>query len=259
MTSFRLPKPLGMASDELNHPLMALQTLGGNGFGYAHTLPVTSSAPFQATPSAAHMLQSWQSPVSTRTLTLVRRSSLHPGGHYSTDPALLAAVLEDWLNDPASRQTILEMCESALGRSRGGAALASNGWLGSDLKRQLEDGLRRGELVILISRPRTGGGGGTEEADGKQGAAPAAVAAGAQTQSAPRPAKRRTWIEIELVNDQGKPVPQERYRIELPDGTIQDGILDPQGRARVSDIDPGACKITFPEIDAKEWRAAKQG
>ncbi len=63
----------------------------------------------------------------------------------------------------------------------------------------------------------------------------------------------RSWIEIELVDDAGKPVPGEKYRIELPDGTVREGTLDSQGQARVDGIDPGNCQITFPELDEATW------
>jgi type VI secretion system secreted protein VgrG len=67
--------------------------------------------------------------------------------------------------------------------------------------------------------------------------------------------KKKSWIEIELVDEDKKPVPGERYRITLPDGTtIASGTLDAKGRARVDGIDPGTCKITFPDLDKTVWR-----
>lgn len=60
-------------------------------------------------------------------------------------------------------------------------------------------------------------------------------------------------MEIELLDQAGKPVPGEDYQIELPDGSTTEGTLDSQGRARVDGIDPGNCKISFPNIDKKSW------
>ena len=69
--------------------------------------------------------------------------------------------------------------------------------------------------------------------------------------------KKKHWIEIELIDDKGKPVPGERYRITLPDGTtLAEGTLDAKGRARVDGIDPGTCKVTFPDLDAPTWKPA---
>lgn len=76
----------------------------------------------------------------------------------------------------------------------------------------------------------------------------------------PRPASvkepTKTWVEIELVDDAQKPVAHRRYRVKVPEGTVYEGSLDAQGRARISGIDPGSCEITFPEIDAREWASA---
>ena len=64
-----------------------------------------------------------------------------------------------------------------------------------------------------------------------------------------------TWIQIELVDAAGRPVPNEPYKVELPDGGIRQGNLDPAGRAYIGDIKPGQCRVSFPDIDANEWRA----
>lgn len=61
--------------------------------------------------------------------------------------------------------------------------------------------------------------------------------------------KEKTWIEIELVDTEGKPVQGERYRIELPDGAVREGRLDHQGRARVDGLEPGDCDVSFPDLD----------
>lgn len=66
--------------------------------------------------------------------------------------------------------------------------------------------------------------------------------------------KKLSWIEIELVNEEYKPVPSEKYLIELPDGTRRGGMLDSEGRARVDGIEPGTCKVSFPDRDAKDWK-----
>ena len=67
--------------------------------------------------------------------------------------------------------------------------------------------------------------------------------------------EKKNWIEIELVDDNGKPVPGEKYRVTLPDGTTMDeGALDEKGRARIDGIDPGNCKVTFPNLDKDAWK-----
>ncbi len=66
--------------------------------------------------------------------------------------------------------------------------------------------------------------------------------------------KKTSWIEIELVDAQNNPVPGEAYSITLPDGeTVAEGTLDEKGFARVDGIEPGTCKVTFPEMDGRSW------
>jgi len=85
----------------------------------------------------------------------------------------------------------------------------------------------------------------------------AAVAA-PRADSAPRgkEARERTWVEIELTDMEGNPLPRERYWIKLPDGTVREGALDTQGRAYFDDLDPGACEIRWPDLDEEATVAA---
>jgi hypothetical protein len=66
-------------------------------------------------------------------------------------------------------------------------------------------------------------------------------------------AAEKHWIEIELVDDDGKPVPNEMYVIELPDGTQRTGVTDGDGKARVGGIDPGTAKVSFPNLDKSSY------
>lgn len=64
-------------------------------------------------------------------------------------------------------------------------------------------------------------------------------------------AKKKSWIEVEILREDDSPVTGEQYKITLPDGTIADGTTDDKGLVRVSGIDPGQCKIQFPNLDGK--------
>lgn len=66
--------------------------------------------------------------------------------------------------------------------------------------------------------------------------------------------EKKSWIEIELVDEDGKPVPYEEYRLKLPDGSTVGGSLDSKGQARVEGIDPGTCKISFSNFDREAWK-----
>lgn len=61
--------------------------------------------------------------------------------------------------------------------------------------------------------------------------------------------RHRHWIEIELVGEDDKPIPNEKYKVTLPDGSIREGKLDQNGWARIEGDPAGACSVTFPELD----------
>ncbi len=72
--------------------------------------------------------------------------------------------------------------------------------------------------------------------------------------NSPKNKDKKSWIEVQLFDQDGDPVPGERYRVTLPDGTtIAEGSLDEKGFAKVKNIDPGNCKITFPRLDGRAW------
>ena len=69
--------------------------------------------------------------------------------------------------------------------------------------------------------------------------------------------KKKSWIEITLVDMEGKPVPGVRYRITPPVGDEpQEGTLNEFGQAGYYQIEPGTCKITFPDLDAEAWESS---
>jgi uncharacterized protein (DUF2345 family) len=75
---------------------------------------------------------------------------------------------------------------------------------------------------------------------------PATAPAAAPPTEAPR-----TWIEAALVDMDGQPMPGERYRITLPDGTAHEGRLDAYGRVRLDQIVAGEAVIVWPDLDAE--------
>jgi len=69
--------------------------------------------------------------------------------------------------------------------------------------------------------------------------------------------KKLTWIEIEMVDEEGKGVPGVSYEVELPDGSVAGGTLDGNGFARVEGFEEGGdCKISFPRLDKEAWEEA---
>ena len=60
------------------------------------------------------------------------------------------------------------------------------------------------------------------------------------------------WIEFNLIDDDGQPVADAKYKIKLPDGEIIEGLLDSNGTARCKNIPSGDCVIKFPEYSQEE-------
>ncbi len=65
--------------------------------------------------------------------------------------------------------------------------------------------------------------------------------------------QKKAWIEIILVDAEGKPMPGVRYRITPPGGAPVEGRLNEHGQAGLYQIEPGNCKITFPDLDKEAW------
>jgi len=63
----------------------------------------------------------------------------------------------------------------------------------------------------------------------------------------------RTWIEIQLLGEDGKGIAGEAYEIHLPGGTVLTGTLDDDGLARVDGIPAGTCQVSFPNLDKDAW------
>lgn len=66
----------------------------------------------------------------------------------------------------------------------------------------------------------------------------------------------KTWIEMEVVDDFGRPQPNHPYLCMLPDGRIETGTLDSRGRVRFDGIDPGNCVFTLTDLDQETWSKA---
>lgn len=65
--------------------------------------------------------------------------------------------------------------------------------------------------------------------------------------------KKPHWIELVMTDEANQPVVGEAYRVTLPDETVAEGSLDEKGFARIDGIEPGSCKVTFPNLDKEAW------
>lgn len=72
-------------------------------------------------------------------------------------------------------------------------------------------------------------------------------------QPAEKQKDKKAWIEIILVDMEGKPMPGVKYRITPPGGPPVEGRLNEHGQAGLYQIEPGNCKVTFPDLDKDAW------
>jgi hypothetical protein len=63
------------------------------------------------------------------------------------------------------------------------------------------------------------------------------------------------WLEIKVVDSDGKPVPGVLYSVTTADGTNVQGRVDQKGFARLDGLTSGNCTVTFPEVDRAEMQA----
>jgi hypothetical protein len=61
------------------------------------------------------------------------------------------------------------------------------------------------------------------------------------------------YVGLELVDEEGNPVPEVTYRVSQGKSVVRTGVLDDEGKAKVTGFLPGPCEISFPELDAVEW------
>lgn len=64
---------------------------------------------------------------------------------------------------------------------------------------------------------------------------------------------RPVWIRIELVDLDGRPLPDHPFRLQLADGSVREGVFDDTGEIRFDDVTPGPCTLLLPTEDELEW------
>jgi len=115
--------------------------------------------------------------------------------------------------------------------------------LWGDVAEHLSTTGRPGGLVLMYERV----------AGGRELERPEAPAA---TPSQLRPKVATTdWIEVNVMYDDGTPY-DGTCSIVLPDGRKVDGTPDADGTLRFDGIDPGSCKVSFPDLDGSSVGAA---
>lgn len=177
-----------------------------------------------------------------------------------------SGFLDRALSDPFLRPTILDLWSFLRGTSPTVPSQLTTAELRRSFLPDLDRAFRLGELSLLrqvreASAPSIPGPQAAtlrDEMIARQETAREAEPSAGQSRRKETPSSetRKTWIGIELIDDDGQPVASERYVITLPDGVRKQGTLDAQGRALIDQIDPGTCQVSFPDLDAREWRRA---
>jgi hypothetical protein len=176
----------------------------------------------------------------------------------------LLAELDRWLASLFSKRIVHELYAALTGADLSGTQLYDIRERPEHIKRRLVEAFRSGELVALpisaLRLPRMSGGAGLGHAASPPPVVPLLPDKPEKTPGppVPRPApqKAQAWVAIELVGEDGKPIPGARYRLLLPDGSIREGRLDSRGTVHVDGIVPGQCKVSFPDLDAEAWAPA---
>jgi N-acetyl-anhydromuramyl-L-alanine amidase AmpD len=56
------------------------------------------------------------------------------------------------------------------------------------------------------------------------------------------------FVELEVVDLGGNPVPSEAYELDLPHGVTRTGSLDARGKLRLEGLPPGDCTLRLPDV-----------
>lgn len=88
---------------------------------------------------------------------------------------------------------------------------------------------------------------------------PAGSSAASEAQSTAD--EHKSWIEVVLTDEEGKPKAGYEYKLELPDFSTIEGNLDGQGQVRRDQIASGLARIWIPDedepVDTRQSRSGK--
>ena len=71
--------------------------------------------------------------------------------------------------------------------------------------------------------------------------------------------KRPPLVRLVFLSPSDEGVPDEPYRVQLPDGSVVEGRLDEAGTAKVRCADPGECTVVFPRWCADDLEVVAGG
>lgn len=155
--------------------------------------------------------------------------------------------LHAWLTDPALRAEVADICDELDLPSLPSRGFMDERELHLFVRPAIERSLMTGRLVLL-DRVKAGKLPQLEQPHDDPPPAP--------KPDDPKPTK--TWIEFDVLDENGDPLADEKWEAVLPDGTKKNGKTDSKGVVRFEDIDPGLVEFRLPERDGDTWKSPKQ-
>lgn len=168
---------------------------------------------------------------------VVRAGEAFDDSFVPLSPALAPGLLRKWLSDPVDRRALVGLFQSLFHRE------LPESWAPEDTGPLVLEAFSRafavGDLLLL----------GLPDLPAPQ----LSPQPGQDRPSSRPPGPKRSWVEIELLDEDGRRVAAELV-VTLPDGTKMRPSFS--GFLRLDGIDPGTCDIEFPGIDGREWGPA---
>jgi hypothetical protein len=173
---------------------------------------------------------------------VVRGAELRSGEEeHRISAEVIPLRLRGWKEDFAAERTLLSLYEALGGRVRSGLSRLEWSAFLDEVGTEVVEAFQTERLVLLKApRPLFIL---PQKAESKED----------DWKDAPEPT---SWVGLLLQDEEGEPVPSQRVRIKLADGTVREGMSDDKGRIRLDGIPLGNCQVEFPGVDASDWRAA---
>lgn len=150
------------------------------------------------------------------------------------------SLLDTWLTSPFIADRLFDLCGTAGDRRAPGLRATERRRREERLRRTLLDAFLRGRLVAL-------------EVKQLQPRLPAEEEAAPPPPPVEETASETTFVALEMKDEDGEPMAYARYVVLLPDGSKREGRLNANGYARIDGVNPGQCKVSFPDYDESSW------